>query len=77
MYKRTYITLPNLVLDEPVVPEICCKKPRRRKRSPMRSKRALAAPAAQLADFRRLREVLGPADTLERCARFALRLAGR
>ena len=39
--------------------------------------RALTEPAAQLADFRRLREVLGTPETLDRCAQFALRLAGR
>ena len=37
----------------------------------------LNAPGEQLAGFRRLRDALGPPDSLERCARFALRLAGR
>jgi lipid A disaccharide synthetase len=42
---------------------------------------ALAAlldePGAQMAHFRQLRGALGPGDALDRCARFALSLAGR
>jgi lipid-A-disaccharide synthase len=76
VYKRRFFTLPNLVLDESIVPELFQEDA-----SPQALadalEAALAAPAQQLADFRRLRDALGPADTLERCARFALRLAGR
>jgi lipid-A-disaccharide synthase len=76
VYKRKYITLPNLVLDEPIVPELLQEAATPQALADALGA-ALAAPAQQLADFRRLREVLGPADTLERCAKFALRLAGR
>jgi lipid-A-disaccharide synthase len=76
VYKRTYITLPNLVLDEPVVPEILQEAATPQALADA-LEAALTAPERQLADFRRLREALGPADTLERCAKFALRLAGR
>ena len=76
VYKRKYVTLPNLVLDEPLVPELLQEGATPQALADA-LETALAAPAAQLADFRRLRDALGPPDTLERCARFALRLAGR
>ena len=76
VYKRAYVTLPNLVLDEPVVPELLQEAATPQAIADA-LEIALAAPAAQLADFRRLRAALGPPDTLERCAKFALRLAGR
>jgi lipid-A-disaccharide synthase len=76
VYRGRFITLPNLVLDEPVVPELLQEDA-----TPQALadglERALAAPAEQLAAFRRLRDVLGTPDSLERCAQFALRLAGR
>jgi lipid-A-disaccharide synthase len=76
VYKRKYVTLPNLVLDEPIVPELLQEAA-----TPQALADALAAaldaPDAQRADFRRLRAALGTPDSLERCARFALRLAGR
>jgi lipid-A-disaccharide synthase len=76
VYKRRFITLPNLVLDEAVVPELLQEDATPQALADA-LEAALAAPAAQLADFRRLRGVLGTPDSLERCARFALRLAGR
>jgi lipid-A-disaccharide synthase len=76
VYKRTYVSLPNLVLNEPVVPELLQEGATPQALADA-LEAALAAPGAQLADFRRLRTALGPPDTLERCARFALRLAGR
>ncbi len=76
VYKRTFVTLPNLVLNEPIVPELL-QEGATPQALAVALEAALTEPAAQLADFRRLREVLGPPDTLERCARFALRLAGR
>jgi len=76
VYRGTYITLPNLVLDEPVVPEILQEAATPQALADA-LEAALTAPEEQLADFRRLRAVLGTPDSLERCARFALRLAGR
>jgi lipid A disaccharide synthetase len=64
------------VLDEPVVPELLQDDATPQALADA-LERALAAPDAQLAGFRRLRDALGPPDALERCARFALRLAGR
>jgi lipid-A-disaccharide synthase len=76
VYHRPYVTLPNLVLDEPIVPELLQDDATPQALADALG-RALDAPEAQLAGFRRLREALGPPDALERCARFALRLAGR
>jgi lipid-A-disaccharide synthase len=76
VYRGRYVTLPNLVLDEPVVPELLQEAATPRALADA-LETALAAPRAQLADFRRLREMLGPPDSLDRCARFALGLAGR
>jgi lipid-A-disaccharide synthase len=71
VYKGRYITLPNLVLDAPVVPELLQEAA---------TPDALAAtliallerPAEQLAQFADLRERLGPPDALARCAAFVL-----
>ena len=76
VYRRRFITLPNLVLDEPVVPELLQEAATPQALADA-LEHALSAPAEQLADFRRLRAVLGTPETLERCARFALGLAGR
>jgi len=76
VYRRRFITLPNLVLDEPVVPELLQEHATPQALADA-LEFALAEPRRQLADFRRLRAVLGTPDSLERCARFALRLAGR
>ncbi len=76
VYHRRFITLPNLVLDEPVVPELLQEDATPQALADA-LERALTEPAAQLADFRRLRAVLGTPETLDRCAQFALRLAGR
>jgi len=76
IYHRPYVTLPNLVLDEPAVPELLQEAA-----TPMALADAidtlLGAPGAQLDAFRRLRAALGPPDSLDRCARFALAVAGR
>jgi lipid-A-disaccharide synthase len=76
VFKRRFFTLPNLVLDEAVVPELFQEDATPQALADA-LEAALSSPAQQLADFRRLREALGPPDTLERCARFALRLARR
>jgi lipid-A-disaccharide synthase len=76
IYRGRFITLPNLVLDEPVVPELLQEAA-----TPRALADALEAllcdGATQLTGFRRLRAALGPADALERCARFALELTAR
>jgi lipid-A-disaccharide synthase len=74
IYTRPYVTLPNLVLDEPVVPELLQEAA-----TPMALadalEHALDHPGDQVAAFDRLRTALGPPDSLARCARFALSLA--
>lgn len=76
IYRRPYITLPNLILDAPVVPELLQEAATPAALADALDA-ALRAPQEQLAAFRRLREALGPPDALERCARFALATAGR
>jgi lipid-A-disaccharide synthase len=76
VYRRRFITLPNLVLDEAVVPELLQEDATPQALADA-LEHALAAPGEQLDGFRRLRAQLGTPDSLERCARFALRLAGR
>jgi len=76
VYRRQFITLPNLVLDEPLVPELLQEAATPRALADA-LEAALTDSDEQLAGFRRLRGALGTPDSLERCARFALRLAGR
>lgn len=72
--RTRFVTLPNLVLDEPVVPELL---------QDAATPEALAAameallrdPSAQYAAFPRLRTALGPDDALDEWARFAVALA--
>ncbi|GAC1431970.1 MAG: lipid-A-disaccharide synthase [Candidatus Velthaea sp.] len=76
VYRGKYITLPNLVLDEPVVPELFQEAA-----TPDALAAALLdqldAPARQLDGYARMRAALGPPDALARCAQFALDLAAR
>ena len=76
VYRRAYYTLPNLVLDERAVPELMQEQA-----TPMALAEALVHaldhPDEQADAFRRLREALGPPDSLDRCARFALAVAAR
>jgi lipid-A-disaccharide synthase len=76
VFRRPFITLPNLVLGESVVPELLQEAATPRALADA-LEALLAEPAAQLTELRRLREVLGTPDTLDRCARFALSLTGR
>ncbi len=64
------------MLGEPVVPELLQENATPRALADA-LEAALDQPAAQLPAFRQVRSLLGPPDTLERCARFALSLAGR
>jgi lipid-A-disaccharide synthase len=74
VYSGRFITLPNLVLQREVVPELVQERA---------TPHALAAamdevlrdPASQYEEFGRLREALGAPDALERCAAFAVELA--
>jgi lipid-A-disaccharide synthase len=76
VYHRPFYTLPNLVLGERAIPELMQDAA-----TPMgladALDHALAHPAEQTGAFRRLREALGPPDSLDRCARFALSVAAR
>lgn len=74
VYSGPFITLPNLVLDRAVIPELLQDEA-----TPDALAQAmdgvLRDPATQYHAFEQLREALGPADALERCAAFAVGLA--
>lgn len=74
MIKHGFITLPNLVLQRAVVPELLQDEA-----TPQRLADAMDAvlrdPSVQYRQFEQLRAALGPPDALERCARFAVSLA--
>jgi lipid-A-disaccharide synthase len=76
VYHGAYITLPNLVRDAPIVPELLQEQA-----TPDALAAALQAllddPQAQLEAFALMRGSLGPPDALDRCAAFALDVAGR
>jgi lipid-A-disaccharide synthase len=76
IYHRPYVTLPNLVLGELAVPELMQEAA-----TPMgladALDHALDHPDEQTDAFHRLRAGLGPPDSLDRCARFALSVAQR
>lgn len=74
MIKHRFITLPNLVLDREIVPELL-QEEATPERLAAEMERALENPALQYAAFAELRSALGPPDALERCARFAVDLA--
>lgn len=69
-----YITLPNLVLDAPAVPELWQQAVTQVSLAGA-LERALNETQEQLAFFARLRAALGPPDALERIAAFAVELA--
>lgn len=74
MIKHRFIMLPNLVLEREVVPELLQERA-----TPDSLANALESeitnPGKQYREFVKLREALGPADALERCARYAVELA--
>jgi len=76
VYKGTYITLPNLVTGESIVPELL-----QGNATPDALAAALLTllddPQPQLAAYARVRSSLGAPDALDRCAAFALDVAGR
>jgi lipid-A-disaccharide synthase len=74
MIKHRFITLPNLVLGREVVPELL----QERATPPSLAdaiESLMSDPAPQYEEFLRLRAALGPADALERAARYAVELA--
>jgi lipid-A-disaccharide synthase len=76
VYTGAYITLPNLVTGEPIVPELLQENA-----TPDKLAAALLAllddPGVQRAGYERVRVALGAPDALDRCAAFALDVAGR
>ncbi len=74
VYRGTYITLPNLVLDEPLVPELVQEAA-----TPSNLADGLLAllddPARQRDGYARLRAALGPPDALQRNADWVLAAA--
>jgi lipid-A-disaccharide synthase len=74
VYRRTYVTLPNLVVGEPVVPELL-----QTAATPAALADAivglLANPAQQRAGYARVRAALGPPDALQRNADWVLSTA--
>jgi lipid-A-disaccharide synthase len=76
VYKGAYITLPNLVTNEAIVPELLQENA-----TPDAIAAALLEllddPGRQRAGYGRVRAALGAPDALDRCAAFALDAAGR
>lgn len=76
VYSGRFITIPNLVLDREVVPELLQDDA-----TPPALAQAMDAtlrdPGKQYEEFMHLRKALGPPDALEKCAGFAVDLARR
>jgi lipid-A-disaccharide synthase len=74
VYSGRYVTIPNLVLEREIVPELLQEAA-----TPAALARTMDAvlrdPQRQYAAFGELREALGPPDALERCATYAVELA--
>jgi lipid-A-disaccharide synthase len=74
VYSGRFVTIPNLVLNREVIPELLQDAA-----TPAALAKAmddvLRDPQQQYAQFAQLREALGPADALERCAAYAVQLA--
>jgi lipid-A-disaccharide synthase len=74
VYSGRFITLPNLVLGREIVPELLQDDA-----TPQRLADAmdtvLRDPSIQYRELQALREALGPADALDRCAAYAVELA--
>ena len=75
VYSGRFVTIPNLVLGREVIPELLQESA-----TPSALADAMDAmlrdPHVQYAQFAQLREALGPPDALERCAAYAVQLAG-
>lgn len=74
VYSGRFITIPNLVLDREVIPELLQDDA-----TPAALAQAMDAvlrdTSAQYEQFMQLRQALGPPDALEKCAGFAVALA--
>jgi lipid-A-disaccharide synthase len=74
VYSGRFITLPNLVLEREIVPELLQENA-----TPHNLARAMETvledPLAQYHELQALREALGPADALDRCAAYAVEFA--
>lgn len=75
VYSGRFITIPNLVLQREVVPELLQEQATPQALANCMDS-VLARPAQQYEAFARLREALGPQDALELCAHYAVKLAG-
>lgn len=69
-----FIALPNLVMARRIVPELIQEQATPEHLAD-EMERVLRDPARQYSEFLALREALGPADAIERCAAFAVELA--
>ena len=74
VYSGKYIALPNLVAGREIVPEFL-QTDATPANLAQAMDRILSDPAQQYLQFDALRTALGPADALQRCARFAVELA--
>ena len=74
MIKHRFITLPNLVLQREVVPELLQERATPEGLADA-IERLMNDPSQQYGEFVELRRALGPTDALERCARYAIELA--
>ncbi|MDQ6931851.1 MAG: hypothetical protein M3160_01605 [Candidatus Eremiobacteraeota bacterium] len=74
VYRRPYVTIPNLVLHRAVIPEFLQEAATAENlRAAMDT--VLKDPRAQFSQVQELRAALGPADALSKCAAFARSLA--
>ncbi len=74
VYSGRFITIPNLVLERELIPELVQDAASPAALADAMEK-LLRDPASQYAGFAQLREALGPPDALQRCAQFAVELA--
>ena len=74
MIKHRFVTLPNLVLEREVVPELL-QDAATPDALAAALDRLMADPSEQLRAFDEMRVALGPPDALDRCAQFAVSLA--
>ena len=74
VHVRRFITLPNLVCEREIVPELLQERATPQALADA-MERVLRAPQDQYAAFAALRNALGPPDALERCAAFAVSVA--
>ncbi|MHB8146758.1 MAG: lipid-A-disaccharide synthase [Vulcanimicrobiaceae bacterium] len=74
VYSGRYITLPNLIVNDEIVPELLQGHATPSHLADAMD-RLLNDPSRQVNRFAELRAALGPPDALERCAKFAVALA--